>query len=229
MGKIIYLGGYKMNLQNEKEPVVNVAKWFLQNNSSIDSDSGDGNLKLQKLLYYAQCMYISVFDTTLYPNAIEAWENGPVVREAYTEYRHNDLGTIARKEEPIKLDAFKEDVLRVVNIIYGAKSATELIELTHAEGPWKDLRELAEKRCDPIITVNAIKNYYKECFRDIFNAFREYVVKEYQYRSGNNIFIYQEGTNLTDDDKKSIDDIAYDMNNQTLFVSKDKDGGLVIY
>lgn len=228
MGKIIYLGGYKVNLQMEKEPVVNVAKWFLQNNDSIDSDSGNGNLKLQKLIYYAQCMHVAIFNTPMYSDKIEAWENGPVVREVYKQYRHYQLGPNARNEDPVKINALQEDVLRVINIVYGNKSANELIELTHGENPWKELKHKVDNHEDPEITISSIRRYYS-CLKDVFEAFVDYRVEEHQYRVGNNIFTYQAATELTNEDKKVIDEFAYDMDNVTMFVTKDSNGGLVIY
>ena len=39
------------------------------------------NMKLNKLLYFAQGYYLKKYGRPLFDNAIEAWEHGPVVPE----------------------------------------------------------------------------------------------------------------------------------------------------
>lgn len=228
MGKIIYLGGYKVNLQIRENTAVDFAKWFLQNNLTINSDDKQGNLKLQKLLYYAQGMHLAVVGTPLYAQKIQAWENGPVVREVYDQYRYNNLGVIARREKPVDVSELQESVLNVVNIVYGGRSAEELVALTHQEEPWKEKIELVKTRANPEITVERMREYYT-CLKEVFDAFSDYDVIEHQYRTGSNVFTFQEGTILSAEDKKSIDDFAYDCVGQSFFVSKDNEGRLVIY
>ena len=43
------------------------------------------NLKLQKLLYYAQGWYLAFFDEPLFDERIEAWLHGPVVPPIYQD------------------------------------------------------------------------------------------------------------------------------------------------
>ena len=41
------------------------------------------NLKLQKLLYYAQAWYLALHNEPLFPESIEAWVHGPAVPPVY--------------------------------------------------------------------------------------------------------------------------------------------------
>ena len=63
-----------------------VAKYFL---SLIDEDAGDtiSNLKLQKLVYYAQGFHLALFDRPLFNEEVKAWMHGPVVPDLYHEYK----------------------------------------------------------------------------------------------------------------------------------------------
>ena len=64
---------------------LDVAKWFLTYNKiMMDSDGAEyiSNLKLQKLLYYAQGTFLAVTGFPLFDDAIEAWTHGPVVPAA---------------------------------------------------------------------------------------------------------------------------------------------------
>ena len=64
-----------------------VADFFL---SSIDSEP-DGenisNLKLQKLLYYAQGTSLSILGRPLFADPIINWQHGPVVSTVYHQYK----------------------------------------------------------------------------------------------------------------------------------------------
>ena len=70
--------------QKEKN-CFSVANYLLsyakKRNSSVD------NLKLQKLLYYAQAWHLVFRGKPLFRERIEAWVHGPVVPLIYREYR----------------------------------------------------------------------------------------------------------------------------------------------
>ena len=53
------------------------------------SDSCDDltNLKLNKILYYAQGHYLKNYGKPLFEDAIEAWQHGPVVHSVYHSYK----------------------------------------------------------------------------------------------------------------------------------------------
>ncbi len=44
-------------------------------------------MKLQKLVYYSQAWHLVWEERRLFEEAIEAWANGPVVRELYLRHR----------------------------------------------------------------------------------------------------------------------------------------------
>jgi uncharacterized phage-associated protein len=60
--------------------VFDVADYFI--NLNLGDDEGDvSNMKLQKLLYFAQGRFLAQNGIPLFDNPIEAWNHGPVVRE----------------------------------------------------------------------------------------------------------------------------------------------------
>lgn len=227
MGNVICLGGLKMNKVIRQEPATKVAKWFLKNNESLDENSGDSNLKLQKLIFYAQGMHLAVFNEPFYGEEIQAWENGPVVKEVYEQYRYSCLGYRA-KQEDVKFSGFQEDILRVINIVYGDKTSSELVDLTHEEDPWKELGVLAKQRQNPIITKVRMAEYYR-CLKDIFEAYIDYNVEETSYRIGSNTIKHEADMELTGEERDLVKEVVYDRVGSDIYVSKDSDGGLVIY
>lgn len=71
-----------------------VANWFLNyNDEKMYSDGADyiSNLKLQKLLYYAQGTFLAITNSPLFGDAIEAWMHGPVVPSVYHAYKKTEI------------------------------------------------------------------------------------------------------------------------------------------
>ena len=63
----------------------NIADHFL----AVANECGSfiSNLKLQKLLYYAQAWHLAIYDTRLFPERFQAWVHGPVIPEIYHRYK----------------------------------------------------------------------------------------------------------------------------------------------
>lgn len=113
-----------------------VSKHFL---SIPDDDAGElvSNLKLQKLLYYAQGHAVAMNgpDSPLFNDRIFAWKHGPVVKTVYNYYADFQNGALPR-EAPPQLDGSTRDFLNEIYRVYGRFSAWALREMTHREQPW---------------------------------------------------------------------------------------------
>jgi uncharacterized phage-associated protein len=73
-------------------PAIDVANYFL---SKADPEAGDviSNLKLQKLLYYAQGFHLAIYGERLFIEQIKAWKHGPVVPDIYHHFKkHGEFG-----------------------------------------------------------------------------------------------------------------------------------------
>jgi len=118
---------------------LDVAKFFL---AQANEEAGDlvSNLKLQKLVYYAQGFHLAVFDAPLFGEKVEAWMHGPVVPDVYHTYREYGSGSIPVPTDfdPSVFSVDQIDLLNEVQQIYGQYSAWRLREMTHEEAPWKD-------------------------------------------------------------------------------------------
>ena len=117
---------------------LDVAKFFL---AQANEDAGDlvSNLKLQKLVYYAQGFHLAVFEESLFVEDIEAWTHGPVVPDVYHHFKHHGGGSIPIPTD-FDLSVFSIDQVELLNEVqqtYGQYSAWRLREMTHEETPWK--------------------------------------------------------------------------------------------
>jgi uncharacterized phage-associated protein len=124
-------------------------------------------MKLQKLVYYSQAWHLVWTETQLFENRIEAWANGPVVRELYSLHRGrfslDGPGEIPGGDLSRLTEAERSTVDAVLKA-YGDKSAHWLSELTHSEDPWREARGRAglgeQDRGNAVISVDSIYEYY---------------------------------------------------------------------
>lgn len=131
--------------------VFQVANYFIYK-SIPGSRENITNLKLQKLLYFAQGDYLANHgtDNPLFEEEIKAWAHGPVVPAVYRKYSDykfmeidkkgtEDIITEIRQAEGLNNRSYLE-ILNQVWEKYKNHTGKELEKITHEEGPWKDIR-----------------------------------------------------------------------------------------
>lgn len=135
-----------------------VARWILNyNNVQMEEAGADfiSNLKLQKLLYYAQGCTLAFLDRCLFKDDIVAWEHGPVVEAVYHQYKVNEgrgiekFGCVQEYYSPEE-----EAVLKTMYENFAQYSAWGLRNMTHRETPWRETLK------NHIIPADKIKNYF---------------------------------------------------------------------
>lgn len=99
------------------------------------------NLKLQKLLYYAQAWYLALHDRPLFNDDFEAWVHGPVLRSQYFRFKPEPgwapiTDSVDEPEISFKIKKFLDQILDV----FGSESAIALEMMTHRERPWLEAR-----------------------------------------------------------------------------------------
>lgn len=98
-------------------------------------------MKLQKLVYYSQAWSLVWDEKPLFDNRIEAWANGPVVRDLYEAHRGQFQVFKLSQGDPEALSESERDTVDSVLRFYGSKDGQWLSDLTHREAPWKNARE----------------------------------------------------------------------------------------
>lgn len=153
--------------------VLDVSRYVI--NYSNEKEYGISNLKLQKILYFIQAYFLTSQSNACFQERIEAWDFGPVVPEAYREYKQFGstnipamLSFINFDDEDIWLSERKvydntiisgNDKTLINNVVdkFSDYSATDLVTLTHKQAPWKDAYV---PYMNNEITLEAIKNYF---------------------------------------------------------------------
>lgn len=148
-------------------------------NYSNQCDYGVSNLKLQKILYFIQAYFLinSREKEPCFLERIEAWDLGPVVPEAYREYKQYGGGDIPSITAYFKFDEgnlwncekipyednviTEEDCSLIDEVVdrFSTYTATDLVNLTHQQAPWK---KAYIPNMNNEITVEAIKEYFDE-------------------------------------------------------------------
>lgn len=137
--------------------LVDVVQCFLFLDSSNEGD-GISNLKLQKLVYYAQGFHSAIFDKPLFSEDILAWVHSPVVANLYHKYKQYGSNRIPEVQDFDEGSLTKEEFGLVEEVfeVFGQFTAWKLRNMTHEEAPW--IKYEAEAG---IIPKQVITEYFK--------------------------------------------------------------------
>lgn len=147
-------------------------------NYSNEHDYGISNLKLQKVLYFIQAYFLTKKKdhTPCFDEKIEAWDFGPVVPEAYLEYKQYGSGDIPTIKSFIMFDednvwnskkvkfedtTISDDDKSLIDKVidkFADYSATDLVSLTQKQSPWNDTYIPYQNK---EITIGSIMKYFK--------------------------------------------------------------------
>ncbi len=122
---------------------LNIARYFIARAYEDGIEAEMTNMKVQKLLYYAQSLHLALYDEPLFDEVIQAWRYGPVCPPAYRYYSDFEA-----KQLPIPSQEFwnefpsdKKELLEEIWEYFGGYHAYRLSGMTHLEFPWKKARK----------------------------------------------------------------------------------------
>ncbi len=136
-----------------------IAEYFIKLANSTGSFIS--NLKLQKLVYYAQAWHLALKNEPLFSEDFEAWVHGPVIPELYEKYQEFGWHPIEQEVEP-DLPTEVREFLDEVSLEYFACDTYELEQMIHIEDPWR----IARGNLPPDTASNSVikKEWIKEYF-----------------------------------------------------------------
>lgn len=114
------------------------------------------HLKLQKILYYAQVVFLIKKGEKAFEEQILAWKYWPVVQEIYDKYTSSwrSFLDVDKERDDSILSQEDKKLLTRVREIFGRYSANQLVEMTHSDDPWQQTQQSQE------ITVESLINFY---------------------------------------------------------------------
>jgi uncharacterized phage-associated protein len=148
--------------------IFEVANYFIKKaqDEKVDEGFSEGitHLRLQKILYFAQCACLAIYNKPLFNDEIQAWQYGPVINTVYQKLKVNRNKPLKIIEDyPIegKINEEQEKFLKGVWELFSKYSTTELVNITHRHTPWKDAWNIKPKT---VIKKDVLTNYYKNVF-----------------------------------------------------------------
>jgi uncharacterized phage-associated protein len=94
------------------------------------------NLKLQKVLYYAQGWHLGLHGRPLFPEKFQAWIHGPAIPRIYGEYKQFGFQPIVKNIDGCDIDLKTGTFLSEIADVFLPIDAYELELSTHREPPW---------------------------------------------------------------------------------------------
>lgn len=143
-----------------------VANYLIYLAQSGDEPDYLTHLRLQKLLYYVQGWSLANRGKEMFPERIEAWAHGPVVKVLYPRFKEFEKNAFAfpdpAKIPEMELDDEEREFIGEVWEEYKPFAALKLREMTHQEPPWVNARKGfgPADRCDVEITKEAMAAYF---------------------------------------------------------------------
>jgi Uncharacterized phage-associated protein len=122
---------------------LNAARYFIIRAYEDGLEAEMTNMKVQKLLYYAQSLHLALYNEPLFEAEIQAWRYGPVCPPAYKFYSEFEAQQlpIPQQESLLQLPSQKKELLEEIWEYFGGYHAYRLSDMTHGEFPWKKARK----------------------------------------------------------------------------------------
>lgn len=122
---------------------LNAARYFIIRAYEDGLEAEMTNLKVQKLLYYAQSLHLALYNEPLFAEEIQAWRYGPVCPRAYQFYSEFEAQQlpIPGQESLLQLPPEQKELLEEIWEYFGGYYAYRLSDMTHGEFPWKKARK----------------------------------------------------------------------------------------
>jgi uncharacterized phage-associated protein len=143
---------------------IDIARYILL----VAYESGDvvTNLKLQKLLYYAQAWYmVHHKGRKLFSDDIEAWRFGPVIKDIYDLYKKFSRSPIDEQVNEKDFTCLELDDRKFMDEFldeFMDYSALSLVNMIHNEIPWKEAFDGNDPMASTVISTNSMYDYYSK-------------------------------------------------------------------
>ena len=125
----------------------------------------EGNIRLNKYLYFAQTVYLAKYGKLLFEDNFVAYDNGPVIKEIVENYP--SMQANAKKEEIVLPEQIKQFLDKIYVSLKDA-SCEELIEITHEDTAWKEVSDRTYYA--PVINLEKYKAKFEKQYRGLIKV-----------------------------------------------------------
>jgi len=127
------------------------------------------NLKLQKLLFYAQAWHLAIEEKPLFDEDFQAGVTGPIQRSVYRRFEPYKWHPIKEDPDKVELAPQIEEILTDVINEYGMCNAYYLEITIKSESPWLNARGDIPENEDStaIISKEEMQTYYQDFVEEV--------------------------------------------------------------
>lgn len=137
------------------ERIIDVANFIFEEYKKLSGKAID-EMKLHKLLYFAQRETLAILNEPLFKEPMQAWDYGPVSPKVRLAYTPNGLIGDNFK----RISSQHAYIVKDVILQYGALASWKLSEKSHQETSWRNARKTGNKKA--IISIDAIREDAKK-------------------------------------------------------------------
>ncbi len=214
--------------------VYDYAKFFIKSDIKSMTDTFDGNMKLQKLLVFANLASIAEYGEPLFGDEILAFKNGCVVEKVRLRYR-NDYAALKKDSLAFEPDFAEREyhILNMVLGIFGSTSAKELSEINHMLKCWNLAYNngiTSNGYHDKSLSVVHMEDFAEDIanMRQVLEAYKNSACDAMKYEVVNGVTYYYEGFELTEAIIDELENFSLSAEDDSYSVYLD-DGKLVIF
>ena len=153
-----------------KFKAIDIANLYIRMSNDIEGDCID-NLKLNKLLYFAQGWALVKLGGPLFDDEIQAWDYGPVIPAVYHTFKCCGSSPIKEPQDVFdenRLNTKELELLIDVYRKYGKYTGWALKEMTHERGcPWDQVYQRGMNR---VIDPEIVRKYFKKQRLETFDV-----------------------------------------------------------
>ena len=188
--------------------VFDYAKYMLKQNLDTKRNTFDGNMKLQKLLVFADLVSLAERGERLFEDEILAFEQGCVIEKVRLRYKNDCFSFVADSREfNPEFSQEEYDILNLTIALFGNLSARELSDINHAFTFWNTAYHKSiesdgfRDKNNAVVSVDAMCKDLDRV-RDMIAAFRETQSENQAKEIINDVVFY-----YTPNDPELTDDI----------------------
>lgn len=146
--------------EENKMKATDVADFFISLGNAENEDPMT-NMRINKLMYFAQGWHLQRFGKPLFSEPIKAWKYGPVIESIYGKYHSYGRNIITESSPKFNISSFSaEDIQLILDVYnkYRGLSTSRLVEKSHEENtPWAKIYEEGKNKTIP---NSLIKEYF---------------------------------------------------------------------
>lgn len=124
----------------------------------------EGNVMLNKYLYFAQTVYLAKYGQLLFNDNFLAFDNGPIIKEIMNNYASMQGAKKTIVNLPSNIKTFLDKIYESLE----NATCDELVEITHEDSAWKELS--SQTNIAPVMDLLKYKTKFEKQYQGLIEV-----------------------------------------------------------